>query len=210
MAVASGGRPAGVDHRRLTAPEPPRAGSALNLANALTGLRLLAVLPVALLLEAGQFELAFWLFVAAGVTDALDGFVAKRLTGVTSLGAMLDPIADKLLLVGAFLVLAWQELVPAWVLGLVVARDLIIAGGALMLRARVDGFEIAPSLLGKACTFTQLLYVGAVMAAAADVTAWAPLLAASLLPLMVLLTVLSGLFYAIAALRLAMAGAVRS
>jgi cardiolipin synthase len=148
--------------------------------------------------------------VAAGVTDALDGFVAKRLTGVTSLGAMLDPIADKLLLVGAFLVLAWQELVPAWVLGLVVARDLIIAGGALMLRARVDGFEIAPSLLGKACTFTQLLYVGAVMAATAEVAGWAPLLASSLLPLMVLLTVLSGLAYAIAAIRLAMAGAVRS
>jgi cardiolipin synthase len=205
MAVASSRRPTGVDHRRLSGSGPFRATSALNFANGLTALRLLAVLPIALLLHARAFELAFWLFLAAGVTDALDGFVAKRFAGVSRLGVVLDPVADKMLLVGTFLVLAWQGLVPPWLLGLVVVRDLMIAAGTLVLRARVDGFEIAPSLLGKACTFTQLLYVAAILAEAAQAAWFAPLLAAFVLPLVALLTVTSGFAYAIGAVRLAVA-----
>lgn len=209
MAVASSGRPAGFGHRRLNAAARPGAGPACNLANGVTLLRLLSVLPIALVLQAGQFQWAFWLFVAAGLSDALDGFLARRVVGVSRLGVVLDPVADKVLLVGTLVVLAWQGLVPSWVPGLVVVRDLVISLGTLLLRARVAGFVIAPSLLGKACTFTQILYVGAILAGAAELAGFAPVLAGTLLPAMVLLTIASGVAYAIAAVRLAVRGADR-
>lgn len=216
MAVASSGRSADAEHRRLSArqPPPPLCGaSVLNLANGLTTLRLLAVLPIALAMQAQHFQLAFWLFVAAGLTDAADGFVAKRFSGVTRLGMMLDPIADKVLLLAVFMLLAWQGLVPSWLLGLVILRDLLILAGALVLRARVEGIQIKPSVLGKACTFTQILYVGLTLGAAAGLFRFTPMLASTVLPLLVLLlvalTVASGVAYLIRAIRIVGAGADR-
>jgi cardiolipin synthase (CMP-forming) len=210
MAVASSGRPAGVDHRRLKVTPPSDASSAVNIANGVTMLRLLSVIPIALILQAGEFQLAFWLFVVAGLSDGVDGFLARRVVGVSRLGVVLDPIADKVLLVGTLVLLGWQGLVPSWVPGLVIVRDLLISVGVLLMRARVEGFAIAPSLLGKACTFTQILYVGAVLAGAAELVGFAPALATLVLPAMVLLTLASGAAYTVGAIRLAAAGANRS
>jgi cardiolipin synthase len=210
MAVASSGRPTGVNNRRLTPGQPFRADSVVNIANGLTALRLLAVIPIGLLVEAGYYQAAFWLFLAAGLTDVADGFIAKRFAGISRVGVVLDPVADKMLLVGLFLVLSWQDVVPPWVLGLVVGRDLMLSLGTLVLRARVEGFEIVPSLLGKACTFAQLVYIGAMMAEAGRLFWFAPDVASMTLPVMVLLTVASGCAYFVGALRIAAAGAARS
>ena len=210
MAVASSGRPTGVvDRRRLNAGQPLQAVSTLNLANGLTMLRLLAVIPIGVLLQVEAFRAAFYLFFAAGMTDAMDGFIAKRFAGISRVGVVLDPIADKMLLIGVFLLLNLQGLVPSWLLGLVVGRDLMLSIGTLVLRARIDGFKIVPSLLGKACTFVQLVYVSAILAEAADLLPIASLLASTVLPLLALLTIASGFAYLIGAIRMAAAGAAR-
>ena len=210
MAVASSGRPVGsAGPGRLNGEPALRAPRNLNLANCLTLLRLLAVVPTVLLVQAHAFEFAFWLFFAAGVTDALDGFVAKHLTGTSRLGSIMDPAADKLLLISMFFVLAWQGLTPAWLLALAIGRDLLLLVGTLILRFRVAGFEVQPSLWGKACTLAQILYVGAVLAGAARLLSFAPMLSALLLPLLAALTLLSALTYTIGAIRMGAAGAVR-
>ncbi|HEX2525072.1 MAG TPA: CDP-alcohol phosphatidyltransferase family protein [Geminicoccus sp.] len=210
MAVASSGRPTDVNDRRLNAGQPFRADSVVNFANGLTTLRLLAVVPIGLLIQSGHYAAAFWLFLAAGLTDVADGFIAKRFAGISRVGVVLDPVADKMLLVGIFLVLSWQGVVPSWLLGLVVARDLLLSLGTLVLRARVEGFEIVPSLLGKACTFAQLIYVGAVLAEAGRMFWFASDVATMTLPLMALLTIASGCAYMIGAVRIAVTGAARS
>ncbi|WP_191062323.1 CDP-alcohol phosphatidyltransferase family protein [Geminicoccus harenae] len=206
MAVGACGRPADVDHRRVNAAPDGRAGAArrvsdLNLANLLTALRIVLVVPILLLLLGQAYGLAAALFALAALTDALDGLLARRLGLATRLGAVLDPIADKLLLTGTLLTLAWQELVPVWLVALVLARDVLVALGALALQIGVAGFTVAPSLLGKAATAAQLGYVAAVLADAAEFLPFTGLLAAWLLPLLVLLTLVSAGTYLAAALR---------
>src|SRR5690242_16756340 len=112
---------------------PPALGSAtFTVANFITFLRLCAV-PVAVwLVLRGQFLAAFWLFTAAGASDALDGWLARR-HGPTRLGGILDPIADKALLVSMFVTLAVVHVLPDWLAILVVFRDVVIVGGVLAL-----------------------------------------------------------------------------
>jgi cardiolipin synthase len=107
----------------------------------------------------GRYFLAGWLFGGAAFTDILDG-AAARLMGVsTKLGAYLDPIADKFLLCGAFLSLAWVHIVPWWLVALIFGRDLYIlaAVGLFMLFTPVRGFP--PSIWGKVSTFVQIVTV---------------------------------------------------
>ena len=98
----------------------------INLPNILSFCRLLAV-PIAVWLMLDQhFTAAFWLFVAAGLTDAIDGFLAKRFGWETELGSYLDPLADKALLVSVFVVLGWTGHIPLWLTIMVVFRDLLM------------------------------------------------------------------------------------
>ncbi|WP_159716562.1 CDP-alcohol phosphatidyltransferase family protein [Geminicoccus flavidas] len=215
MAVGARGRPADVDHRRVNAAPDGATGSArhvsdLNLANLLTVLRIVLVVPVLLLLLGRAYGFAAALFALAALTDALDGLLARRLGLATRLGAVLDPVADKLLLTGTLLALAWQELVPVWLVALVLARDVLVALGALALQMGVAGFAVAPSLLGKAATAVQLGYVAAVLADAAELLPVMGLLAAWLLPPLVLLTLVSAGTYLAAALRRLSGRAARS
>jgi cardiolipin synthase len=135
-----------------------------NLPNILSFARLMAV-PLAIwLMLAGDFMLAFWLFVAAGLTDALDGFLAKRFGWETELGSYLDPLADKALLVSVFVVLGWIGHLPLWLTIMVVFRDVFIVGGAVVVMAITGGFKAEPMFVSKLNTTLQIALAAAVLA----------------------------------------------
>jgi cardiolipin synthase len=134
-----------------------------DIPNLITGLRILLVAPFLWLLLTERYEAALVLFVIAGVSDALDGFLAKYYGWTSELGGLLDPIADKLLLIGAILALGWLNELPAWLVGLVIARDLVIIGGAVVYHLRVERFHAAPLMISKLNTLMQLTLVCAVI-----------------------------------------------
>jgi len=131
-----------------------------HLPNMLTTLRLAAAPTTAGLLVAGHFNAAFGIFAVAGLSDAVDGFLAKRFGLDSPLGRVLDPIADKALMLAGFVTLALLDDVPVWLAAVVIARDVLILLGlaiAMALRAPV---AVQPILLGKLCTALQVLYIG--------------------------------------------------
>lgn len=172
----------------------------MTLANAFTLLRLILVPVLVVLLHQGSYAWALALFVFAGLTDAADGFVAKRYNQVTELGKVLDPLADKALAVALYVTLAWLGWVPFWLVVAVVARDVIIVSGALLYHYLTSGLEVAPTLLSKANTALQLGYLALILvdaAVAVDLGGWHTLLAVAVL----ITTVASGLQYVLVWLR---------
>ena len=155
----------------------------------------LAPFLVAAILE-NRFALSFGLFVAAGLTDALDGTLARILKQRTVLGSYLDPVADKLLLSTLFLVLTHMGLIPARVTVLVFGRDVGILVVAAILYAAVGRREFIPSLLGKANTLVQVSAVAAVLLSRLTAARWVGDLCTMLLDATMGLTVVSGLHYA--------------
>jgi len=165
----------------------------MNLPNSLTVLRILLIPFFVEFMIAGQYQWALWTLLAAGVTDALDGAIARGMNQRTKLGAYLDPLADKLFMTAAFITLSVLHFVPGWVAIVVVSRDLIIVTGTLLLHLTQTPIVVAPTAIGKGTTLTQLAYLAvalALMALQEDVRQLMPLLA-----LMVMLTVGSGLHY---------------
>lgn len=130
-----------------------------QIPNFLTLLRIVMVPVVVVLLSNQQYAQALLVFVAAGVTDGLDGWIAKTFDLQSALGAMLDPIADKLLLVSTYTTLAVLGDIPFWLLVLVVFRDFIIVGGYWLLVAMENKLEVQPSLMSKLNTFFQILLI---------------------------------------------------
>jgi cardiolipin synthase (CMP-forming) len=131
-----------------------------NLANLFTLIRLLLT-PFALwAILTGRHALALALFFLAAITDVLDGFAARRLARVTQSGAYFDPIADKILLSGAFLAFAAAHIAPWWFVAIVLGRDVYILLGVLMLLTATPIRRFPPSVWGKASTFVQILTVG--------------------------------------------------
>ncbi len=165
-----------------------------HIPNLITGLRILLVAPFLWLLLEERYGAALALFVIAGVSDALDGFLAKCHGWTSELGGLLDPIADKLLLMGAILALGWLNELPGWLVALVIARDLVIVGGAVAYHLQVERFHAAPLMISKLNTFMQLLLVGAVIVhyGLAPLPAW---LLTSGIYLTALTTVWSGAAY---------------
>ncbi|HEX2479735.1 MAG TPA: CDP-alcohol phosphatidyltransferase family protein [Geminicoccaceae bacterium] len=200
MAVAADGRKS----------QPRRAGerdveivlrqSPVNLANLVTLGRLLMVVPLVWLIVAEHLLAAFWLFVAAGISDAVDGFIAKRFNARTSLGSYLDPLADKILLDGIYVALAMGQWLPVWLVVLVIGRDLLIVLGAAWIRRRNAVFRPEPLLIGKLNTFAQMLLAACALANMGGLMDLA--VAVDLLVIAVALTtLLSGAGYAGQALR---------
>ena len=138
-----------------------------HLPNVLTGLRLMAAPATAGLLAAGHFNAAFGIFAFAGLSDAADGFLAKRFGFATRLGRILDPIADKALMLAAFVTLALLEDVPAWLAAVVIGRDVLIVLALFVGMSVQAPLSIQPSPLGKLCAAMQVLYVGLHLAALA-------------------------------------------
>lgn len=132
----------------------------LTVPNFLTLLRILAVPVFLILVSSRAYGAAFAVFLAAGVTDAADGVIA-RLTGQHStLGASLDPLADKLLLVSSFVILTIAGVFPVWLMILVLTRDVVILAGYLAIYFLATPMEVRPSPVGKFNTFLEMLAVG--------------------------------------------------
>jgi len=170
----------------------------VNLPNVISLGRLLAVPLIVWLIVVGNWLWAFAVFCLAGASDAVDGFIAKRFDAQTRLGRYLDPIADKSLLVAIYVALGVQDQLPAWLVILVVSRDLLIVGGALLLYALNHRHEPTPLLSSKVNTAAQIALAALVLAKLAF--AW-PLFDALLMPLIVavaLTTTLSGAAYLVA------------
>lgn len=135
--------------------------SAFNIANLLTISRLILI-PVFVILVAYSYKgLAFFFFLAAGITDLLDGIIARIKDIKTPIGAFLDPLADKLLLVSAYFLLTLPQLrlvnkVPLWITIIIVFREIIIVIGAFSVQTVTGKFRIVPSILGKITTDVQL------------------------------------------------------
>jgi len=165
-----------------------------HLPNLICLLRLALIWPVATALNTGRYRVALALFVAAAVSDSLDGYLAKRFGWTSELGRFLDPLADKLLLMTVFVACAWLGLIPWWLTAAVVARDAMIGLGALVYRLWFGALHGRPTLLSKINTGTQLLYVALVILAAALDRPPGPALAAAAL-ITLATTVLSGLHY---------------
>ncbi|HEX7342281.1 MAG TPA: CDP-alcohol phosphatidyltransferase family protein [Rhodanobacteraceae bacterium] len=177
----------------LPAPVVRSASAWRHLPNAISVLRIVLVVPVALAIEDRCFRTALGLAVIAGVSDGVDGWLARHFNWRSQLGSVLDPIADKLLLVVCFVVLADKGL-ASWALAvLVLVRDFIIATGAWAWQQVIGDFRSRPSWMSKCCTTLQILYVLAVLLRGSD---WWPQL--PLVPLawaVAVLTVISGLDY---------------
>ncbi len=164
--------------------------------NLLTLLRIcLAPFLVATILQS-DYRLSFWLFVAAGLTDALDGALARVLKQRSMLGHYLDPVADKALLSTLFLVLTHKGLIPATVTVLVFGRDVGILLVAAILYAAAGRREFRPSILGKANTLAQISAVAAVLLRQLTAAYWVATVRMVALDATMALTVLSGLHYA--------------
>lgn len=113
---------------------------------------------MAWLLFAGLYREALYLLLFAGASDWLDGFAARKMgTTADPLGVVLDPLADKVLMIAVFVTLGFLRLIPWWLFLSVIARDLVIVLGALLLRALRNRREFLPSILGKVSTFFQIL-----------------------------------------------------
>ncbi|HET8726186.1 MAG TPA: CDP-alcohol phosphatidyltransferase family protein [Alphaproteobacteria bacterium] len=166
-----------------------------TIPNLITLARLFSA-PVAVwLVIVDEYMAAFWLFLAAGLSDAIDGLLARLLQARSLLGAYLDPIADKTLLMGVFFALGYNGKLSDWIVMLVVSRDIFILGGAILVQTLKPGSgALSPSLLSKLNTVLQIGLAGLALGFAAfaitatwvvDVLAW--VVAAT--------TILSGLGY---------------
>ncbi|WP_286222445.1 CDP-alcohol phosphatidyltransferase family protein [Marinobacter apostichopi] len=131
--------------------------------NALTFLRILLIAPFASGLLTENYRLALLIFVVAAATDAFDGFLARHFNWRSRFGAVADPLADKALLLTAYLMLTLTEVLPVWLFILVLGRDLLIVGGALAYHYGIGRFDMEPSLPGKLNTFIQILVVLAII-----------------------------------------------
>ncbi len=134
-----------------------------HIPNIISALRVLLVIPVVMLLLERQYGAALILFAIAGISDGVDGFLAKHFGWQSRLGSILDPLADKLLLVGSFLSLAWLGLIPLALVVAVMLRDVIIVLGAIALHYRYGRFEMQPTRVSKVNTFFQIVLVLAVV-----------------------------------------------
>lgn len=127
--------------------------------NLITCLRFLLVGPVLFALLSGHYLLALGLFILAGLTDALDGLLARLYGWTSRFGAIADPLADKLLLMSSFIALYWLGIIPAWLMAVIVARDIWILGGVLSYRCLIGHLEVVPSGISKINTFLQIVLV---------------------------------------------------
>ena len=137
------------------------------LPNAISLLRIVLVVPILSLILSGGFAWALALFFVAGFSDGIDGYLAKRFDWHTRLGGLLDPVADKLLVAGTFVTLAYVQQIPAWLAAVVILRDLIIIGGAMAYNFIVKPVQGEPTKISKLNTALQLLFLFFVLSRAA-------------------------------------------
>jgi cardiolipin synthase (CMP-forming) len=131
--------------------------------NIITSIRILLVAPIAAALANHRWEITVVLFGVAALSDAADGFLAKRFGWQSDLGAVLDPVADKLLMATAFVTLAYLRLVPLWLMAAAIVRDIVIVVGALLYRFCLGPLSVRPSVVSKFNTLCQAAFILAVV-----------------------------------------------
>ena len=136
------------------------------LPNAISLLRIAMIAPILMYIVDGRYDLALILFFVAGFSDGVDGFLAKRYDWHTRIGALLDPIADKLLVGGTFIALVFTGLIPIWLAALVVVRDVVIVGGATVYNFLIKPIEGEPTRISKLNTALQLMFVVFILSSA--------------------------------------------
>ncbi|MEM8541632.1 MAG: CDP-alcohol phosphatidyltransferase family protein [Pseudomonadota bacterium] len=146
---------------------PHTAANALTIPNLITLGRFVLVPVIIYLMLTNQWQLAFWLFFIAGASDGIDGFIARQFDQQSTIGAYIDPIADKLLLVGVFVLLATSGSIPLWLVVLIVARDVFIVGAVLLASVVSAGLTIKPLFVSKATTAAQIALAAYIFAAKA-------------------------------------------
>ena len=164
------------------------------LPNAISILRIALIAPILILILQGSFGWALALFWLAGFSDGLDGYLAKRFDWHTRLGALLDPVADKLLVAGLFITLAYTQDIPVWLAAVVIVRDVVIVAGAMVYNFFVRPVEGEPTRVSKLNTALQLLFLLFVISRAGF--GWPEPIALTVLGASVLVTVvISGVDY---------------
>src|SRR5271169_5429339 len=143
------------------------AGDSLSIPNLITLGRILLVPIVVWAITLGEMRIAFALFLAAGISDAVDGFLAKRFHMKSELGAYLDPLADKALIVSIYIALGITEAIPRWIVILVVSRDILIVGGIMLAVFLGKPMKVKPVLVSKLNTAAQIVFACLVLAALA-------------------------------------------
>jgi cardiolipin synthase (CMP-forming) len=158
------GRPARNDLRRLRRARANILVRALNLPNLITLGRVILVPLVFWLVVTGQTQAAFFAFLVAGISDAVDGYLAKSFGWKTELGSYLDPLADKLLVVSIFLALGVDGALPVWLVVTVVSRDILIVIAIMLSWLLGNPMRIRPLAISKANTAAQIVLVATVLA----------------------------------------------
>lgn len=167
-----------------------QVGTALSIPNLITLGRILLVPVVVWAIASGAMWVAFVLFVAAGVSDAVDGFLAKRFHMTTVLGAYLDPLADKALIVSIYVTLGVNGLIPRWLVILVVSRDIMIIGAVMLSWLVGSPVKVKPLLVSKLNTVAQIVFACVVLGSL-GFNFEVPLLTLVLMGLVAALTLLS-------------------
>ncbi|MCP9438529.1 MAG: CDP-alcohol phosphatidyltransferase family protein [Nitrospira sp.] len=165
----------------------------MNIPNSLTILRILLIPVYIGCMTYGEYGLALLALLLAGLTDAVDGLIARKWNQQTRLGMFLDPLADKLLLTSGFLSLASLHLIPSWLVILVVSRDVILLLGTAVAHLTATQLDVTPTMWGKGTTALQLSYLFL-----AVLLTWLDLDLSMLIPLMVVMvafTLISGFQY---------------
>jgi cardiolipin synthase len=135
-----------------------------TLPNIVTLLRLLCVPVVVYLILEGRLDLAFWVFLVAGISDGVDGYLAKRFNQRSLLGSYIDPLADKALLVSVYIALGLREDIATWLVILVVFRDVVIVGGLMLEHMLRDRVVMRPLMISKINTVVQITLAIVVLA----------------------------------------------
>lgn len=164
-----------------------------DIPNAISIIRIILVIPIAYFLWYQQFLITLILFLIGGLSDGLDGFLARRYKWESELGVILDPMGDKLMMLTAYLLLGWHQLLPWWLVGLVIFRDLILVIGTLLYRKCVGELKIKPLFISKFNTACQIILVLVVMLS--QVMNLYPLVTDGFLWLVTITTVMSGYAY---------------
>lgn len=167
-----------------------------NIPNIISIIRILMVPPITILIWGERYNEAFILMIIAGLSDGLDGFLARAFHWQSRLGAMLDPAADKLLLVSIFVVCGLKGFLPWWLVGLIFLRDIIIVIGAFAYRHVTQDEKIKPLIISKINTALQILLAVVTLYQAA-VNSLPAIIMPSLIWLVALTTLISGITYVI-------------
>jgi cardiolipin synthase len=140
-----------------------------DLPNIITGFRIVLVFPIIWLIYQEDYRVTLILFIVAGISDAIDGFLARKFNWTSLIGSYLDPLADKMLLISLFILLTINGKTPAWLASIVVLRDIIILVGSISYYFMVKRSEGKPLIVSKINTLFQVLYVTTILAKLGDI-----------------------------------------